>query len=73
MRNEEPNDFGKRDVETFFIIGGFVLLLSIPVGLGVLWEDDYHARVVTLAAAGALFLIGGGLIVRAISARKRLK
>ena len=73
MSEPDKQDFRARDVDTFLIIGAFVVLLSLPVAVGILWEPDFHARVVTIFAATALFLIGGGMVVRSFVLRKRLK
>jgi hypothetical protein len=72
--SQEPNDHAARDAETFLIIGGFVLLLAIPVGLGHFWEwHSRHAQIVNLIATAALFAIGGGMVWWGLILRKRLK
>jgi len=73
MSEPEQTDHTARDIETFFIIGGFTIAIGLPVALGVLWEPQFHARVVTLVAAAALFIIGGGMVWRGFQLRKRLK
>lgn len=70
----EQVDHSERDAETFLIIGGFVLLLAIPVGLGHFWEwHSRHAQIVNLFATAALFIVGGGMVWRGWVLRKRLK
>ncbi|MBM3290337.1 MAG: hypothetical protein FJY92_09315 [Candidatus Hydrogenedentes bacterium] len=69
-----PINHAERDAETFLIIGGFVLLLAIPVGLGHFWEwHSPHAQIVNLFATAALFAVGGGMVWRGLVLRKRLK
>ncbi|NUM54961.1 MAG: hypothetical protein HUU46_15040 [Candidatus Hydrogenedentes bacterium] len=70
----EQVDHTKRDAETFLIIGGFVLLLAIPVGLGHFWEwHSRHAQIVNLFATAALFVVGAGMVWRGFALLKRVK
>ncbi|GMU91530.1 MAG: hypothetical protein AMXMBFR4_05880 [Candidatus Hydrogenedentota bacterium] len=70
----EPSeqDHTKRDSETFMIIGGFIVALAVPVGLGHFWEwESAHAQTVNLIATVALAVIGGGMVWFGFKLRKR--
>ncbi|MEK7793879.1 MAG: hypothetical protein AAB353_05085 [Candidatus Hydrogenedentota bacterium] len=64
----------RRDAETGFLIGGFVLLMALPVLIATVFirgdeqatmVDPGRAIVVNLAAGGVLVLVGAGFIARA--------
>lgn len=70
----EQTDHTRRDAETFLILGGFIVLLAIPVGLGHFWEwHSRHAQVVNLFATAALFIVGAGMVWRGLALLKRAK
>lgn len=67
----EKTDHTKRDAETFLILGGFVVMLGLPVMLGTFWEPNYHAKVVNALAGISLLLIGGAMFAWGIKLRAR--
>jgi formate-dependent nitrite reductase membrane component NrfD len=73
MDASQPVDHTKRDSETFLIIGVFVILIGIPVLMGAWWEDEFHAQAITVLAAIALFIVGGGMTGRGLQLYLRLK
>ena len=74
--SEEPKHVtthDKRDSETFFILGIFIIALAIPVFVGTFYSIRFHAQVVNVAAAVALFLVGVGFLIRGWVYAKRVK
>lgn len=63
----------QRDAETFLILGGFVILLGLPVTLGTLWESNFHAQVVNAVAGLVLLGIGGAMFAWGLMLRARHK
>ncbi len=72
MDTAPKNDHTERDSATFLILGIFIFLLGIPVTVGVLWEGDMHARVITAISGAALFTVGLGMLARGVVLRRRL-
>lgn len=70
---DQPTDHTRRDSDTFFILGGFITLLALPVLAGLFWEESAHARVVNVGAGLVLLLIGLFMVFRGFALRNRLK
>jgi hypothetical protein len=63
----------QRDAETLMLLGGFLLLLSVPVMIGSFWADDGFTVAVNLAAGLVLGGVGLGLFLRGRWYRKKLR
>ena len=64
--NNEPRpdrdaELRKRDAETQIALGLFIFVLSLPVLLGTIWADRFHAQIVNVIAGVVLLAIGAGL------------
>ena len=62
----------KRDAESLWAIGTFLVILSIPVFIGTFFEDDRFAQVVNLIAGAVILAIGALMIWRGVWTRRHL-
>ena len=65
--SEKQNDHSKRDSETLFLLGIFIVVLAVPVLIGTAFADTGRAMVVNAVAGVVLLITGVGFILRARS------
>lgn len=70
---DQPTDHTQRDADTFFILGGFITILALPVLAGIFWEESAHARIVNIGAGLVLLGIGILMLYRGFALRGRIK
>lgn len=71
MSETQHREFRGRDASTLSIIGSFFALLAVLVVCGTFFgEARLAARLINVAAAGVLFLIGLGMIFSARRIRR---
>lgn len=72
--NEKPNphEHTKRDAESLWAIGIFLVVLSVPVQIGTFFEDDPFARTVNIVAGVVILVIGALMIWRGVWTRRHL-
>lgn len=63
---KEDQNHNKRDGETLIMLGGFIVVLSLPVIAGTFFVHtaDLFPKMVNLSAGGILFVIGVALALR---------
>jgi undecaprenyl pyrophosphate phosphatase UppP len=62
----------KRDAESLWALGIFLVVLSIPVFIGTFFEDDFFAQLVNVLSGLAIFVIGALMIWRGVWTRRHL-
>ena len=62
----------KRDAESLWALGTFLVILSIPVFIGTFFEDEVFAQVVNVIAGLAILTIGALMIWRGVWTRRHL-
>ena len=60
-----------RDAETLMMLGGFMVILAVPVLFGTIFAESSRAMVVNVAAGGLLLAIGVGFFLRGRAKWKR--
>lgn len=66
-------EHSRRDAESAIMLGGFVVLVSIPVLIGTFFAKETHAQVVNLVAGLALLSIGAAIATWGWWTFKRLR
>lgn len=66
-------EHNKRDAESLWALGIFLVVLSVPVFIGTFFEEGNFERLVNVAAGAAVFVIGALMIWRGIRVRKHLR
>lgn len=71
---EKPagHEHTKRDAEILLALGGFLIVLAIPVFIGTFFAGDWVARAINLMAGGVVFVIGALMVWRGIWTRRHL-
>ncbi len=66
--SERPagHEHTKRDAESLWALGIFLVVLSIPVFIGTFFEHDSFAQIVNVCSGLAIFIIGALMIWRGI-------
>jgi len=54
----------KRDSESLLMLGGFLVLLSLPVLVGTAFAETSRAMIVNAVAGLTLLAIGAGFVLR---------
>jgi ABC-type nickel/cobalt efflux system permease component RcnA len=62
----------KRDAESLWALGTFLVILSIPVFIGTFFEEEAFAQTVNVIAGAAILVIGALMIWRGIWTRRHL-
>lgn len=62
--SEKHDDPKKRDAETLFLLGIFIVVLAVPVLIGTAFADTGRAMAVNAAAGVVLLGVGIGFILR---------
>ncbi len=62
----------KRDAESLWALGIFLVVLSIPVFIGTFFEEERFAQVVNVLAGLAILVIGALFIWRGVWTRRHL-
>ena len=72
--SEKPasHEHTKRDAESLWALGIFLVVLSIPVLIGTFFEDDAFAQMVNVLAGVAILVIGALMIWRGVWTRRHL-
>lgn len=72
--SEKPmgHEHTKRDAESLWAIGIFLVVLSVPVLIGTFFEVERFAQIVNVIAGGTILLIGGLMIWRGVWTRRHL-
>lgn len=70
--SKKHQEHTRRDAETQILLGSFVFVLGIPVLIGTWWAETTAQRLVNLAAAIALLVIGTGFLLYGRNWFKRL-
>lgn len=71
--DKHATEHSRRDAESAIMLGGFVVLVSIPVLIGTFFAQQTHARVVNLVAGLALLAIGAAIATWGWWTFKRLR
>jgi hypothetical protein len=61
----------RRDAASLWIIGGFFMVFSLLVLLGLCWEERLHGIVVNLGAGLALLAVGLVMVLAALRLSKK--
>jgi ABC-type nickel/cobalt efflux system permease component RcnA len=73
MPEKSPgHEHTKRDAESLWALGAFLVILSIPVFIGTFFEDETFAQVVNVIAGLAILMIGVLMIWRGVWTRRHL-
>ena len=72
-QNEDPHFHTRRDAETFWILGAFLIVLSIAVLIGTFYAVRPHAMIVNVIAGLVLLATGAGMVLRGWYLRRRMK
>lgn len=72
--SEKPmgSEHTRRDAETLWALGAFLVVLSLPVFVGTLYADGLVQGLVNFVAAFAIFIIGALMIGRGRWMKKHL-
>jgi hypothetical protein len=65
-RNEQDSGsrHTQRDAETLMLLGGFLMVISIPVMIGTIWGGHAAAMIINFLSGAIICAIGGGLFWR---------
>jgi hypothetical protein len=62
----------KRDAESLWALGIFLVVLSVPVLIGTFFEDEAFAQIVNVLSGLAILTIGALMIWRGVWTRRHL-
>lgn len=68
---ETSKSFDVRDSSTDFMLGGFLVVLSAPVFVGILYSEKAIDRILNVGAGLIILLVGLGFVLRGVALRKR--
>ena len=67
---ETSKSFDVRDASTDFMLGGFLVVLSAPICIGILYSEKAIDRILNAGAGLIILLVGLAFVLRAVVLRR---
>jgi len=72
-KNDDPHLHTRRDAETFWVLGLFLVILSVAVLIGTFYAERFHAMVVNVIAGLILLATGIAMVWRGVSLSRHIQ